>query len=158
MGKVPEGTFGVFICYEAIFPAEVREFTRNGAQLLINISNDGWFGRSAAPAQHLVMARVRAVENRRWLLRDTNNGFTASIDPYGRVVAELPVDVRTELNAPYDFRTGITPYVRFGDWFAWLCILASLAILTVAILQRDLPGNVQRSSVTVTKPARRRDI
>lgn len=158
VGKVPEGTFGVFICYEAIFPDQVRQYTKDGAQLLINISNDGWFGRSAAPAQHLVMARVRAVENRRWLLRDTNNGFTASIDPYGRIVAELPVDVRTELNAPYDFRTGITPYVRFGDWFAWLCILASLAILTVAILQRDLPGNVQRSSVTVTKPARRRDI
>ncbi|HWF38005.1 MAG TPA: apolipoprotein N-acyltransferase [Candidatus Acidoferrales bacterium] len=150
VGKVPDGTFGVFICYEAIFPAEVREFTRNGAQLLINISNDGWFGRSAAPAQHLMMARVRAVENRRWLLRDTNNGFTASIDPYGRIVAELPVDVRTELNAPYDFRTGFTPYVRFGDWFGWLCILASLAILIVAILQH--------APQPVAKPARRRDI
>jgi apolipoprotein N-acyltransferase len=73
-------TFGVFICYEAIFPGEVRQFTANGAQLLINISNDGWFGRSAAPAQHLMMARVRAVESRRWLLRDTNNGYTVSVD------------------------------------------------------------------------------
>ena len=61
--------FGVFICYEAIFPDEVRRFTANGAELLINMSNDGWFGRSSAPAQHLMMARVRAVENRRWLLR-----------------------------------------------------------------------------------------
>ena len=71
VGLLPNGRFGVFICYEAIFPAEVREFTRHGAQLLINISNDGWFGRSAAPAQHLMMSRVRAVENRRWLLSAT---------------------------------------------------------------------------------------
>ena len=84
VGKLPGGTFGVFICYEAIFPDHVRQFVRNGATLLINVSNDGWFGRSAAAAQHLAQARVRAVENRRWLLRDTNNGFTASIDPYGR--------------------------------------------------------------------------
>jgi len=132
IGKLPNGSFGAFICYEAIFPAEVREFTAHGAQLLINISNDGWFGRSSAPAQHLMMARVRAVENRRWLLRDTNNGFTAAIDPYGRIVAELPTDVRSELNAPYDFRTGLTPYVRFGDWFAWFCMIVSLGILTFA--------------------------
>jgi apolipoprotein N-acyltransferase len=79
-----------------------------------------------------MMARVRAVENRRWLLRDTNNGFTASIDPYGRIVAELPTDVRSELDAPYDFRTGLTPYVRFGDWFAWLCVIVSLALLIFA--------------------------
>src|SRR6202142_3119243 len=129
VGVLPEGSFGVFICYEAIFPAQVREFTLSGAQLLVNISNDGWFGRSSAPAQHLMMARVRAVENRRWLLRDTNNGFTASIDPYGRVIAELPTDVRTELDAPYGFRMGVSPYVRFGDWFAWLCVIVSLAIL-----------------------------
>jgi len=129
VGKTPDGSFGVFICYEAIFPGQVRQYTLHGAQLLINISNDGWFGRSSAPTQHLMMARVRAVENRRWLLRDTNNGYTASIDPYGRIVAELPTDVRSELDAPYDFRTGLTPYVRFGDWFAWLCVAASLAIL-----------------------------
>jgi apolipoprotein N-acyltransferase len=140
VGKLPDGSFGVFICYEAIFPAEVREFTRNGATLLINISNDGWFGRSAAPAQHLMMARVRAVESRRWLLRDTNNGFTASVDPYGRIVAELPTDVRGELDAPYDFRTNLTPYVRFGDWFAWLCVVASLILLIAALRSGGLPG------------------
>ena len=137
IGQLPNGRFGVFICYEAIFPAEVREFTLHGAQLLINVSNDGWFGRSAAPAQHLMMSRVRAVENRRWLLRDTNNGFTASIDPYGRIVAAMPPDVRSELQAPYDFREGLTPYARFGDWFAWLCVIASLALLIAAFAQRS---------------------
>ena len=124
--------FGTFICYEAIFPDEVRHFAANGADLLINLSNDGWFGRSAAPAQHLMMARVRAIENRRWLLRDTNNGFTVSVDPYGRIVARLPTDVRGELEAPYDFRSDLTPYVRFGDWLCWLCLLVSLVLLVTA--------------------------
>jgi apolipoprotein N-acyltransferase len=137
VAHLPDGSFGVFICYEAIFPAEVREFTRGGAQLLINISNDGWFGRSSAPAQHLMMARVRAVENRRWLLRDTNNGFTASIDPYGRIVAQMPTDVRSELDAPYDFRSGLTPYARFGDWFAWLCVIGSLVLVVAAFWLRS---------------------
>ena len=127
----------MFICYESIFPDQVRRFTAGGADLLINISNDGWFGRSSAPAQHVMMARVRAVENRRWLLRDTNNGFTVSVDPYGRTVAELPTDIRGELDAPYDFRTGLTPYARFGDWFAWFCVITSIAMLGTAALKRS---------------------
>jgi apolipoprotein N-acyltransferase len=136
--KVPSAgpTFGVFICYEAIFPGEIRQFAANGAQLLINVSNDGWFGRSAAPAQHVMMARVRAVESRRWLLRDTNNGYTVSVDPYGRVVASIATDVRGELDAPYDFRSDLTPYVRFGDWFSWLCVLVSVALIVLALKRK----------------------
>ena len=141
VGQLPDGKFGTFICYEAIFPGEVRRFTANGAELLINISNDGWFGRSSAPAQHLMMARVRAVENRRWLLRDTNNGFTVSIDPYGRIVASLPTDVRAELDAPYDFRSDLTPYARFGDWLSWLCVLASLALIGFCLTKRPEAGS-----------------
>ena len=130
IAHLPGGyTFGSFICYEAIFPGEVRHFAARGADLLINISNDGWFGRSAAPEQHLRMARVRAVENRRWLLRDTNNGFTVSVDPYGRVFSPLPPDVRAAVDLPYDFRTEETIYTRFGDWFAWLCVLVSVILL-----------------------------
>lgn len=125
--------FGVFICYESIFPDEVRRFAAGGANLLINISNDGWFGRSAAPEQHLKMARVRAVENRRWLIRVTNNGYTVSVDPYGRIVASLPADVRNAADLPYDFRTDSTFYVRFGDWFAWLCVAASVFVLAFAL-------------------------
>ncbi len=140
VGKLPEGTsseqkFGAFICYEAVFPDAVRRFTNGGAELLINISNDGWFGRSAAPAQHLMMARVRAVENRRWLLRDTNNGYTVAVDPYGRIVAELGTDFRGELDAPYDFRSDLTLYTRFGDWFAWLCVIASLGLIGASFLK-----------------------
>ena len=129
-GTLPDGSrFGVFICYESIFPSEVRKFVANGAQFLVNISNDGWFGRSAAPEQHFAMARVRAIENRRWLLRSTNNGFTASIDPYGRIVAELPTDVRANLLAPYAARSDLTLYARFGDWLPWLCLMVSAALL-----------------------------
>ncbi len=125
----PGKTFGVFICYEAIFPGEVRRFAAGGAQLLINISNDGWFGRSAAAEQHLRIARVRAVENRRWLVRSTNNGFTVSVDPYGRIFRPLPPDVRAAADLPYDFRTDNTIYTSFGDWFAWLCVLVSVILV-----------------------------
>jgi apolipoprotein N-acyltransferase len=129
VGRIPGGSFSVYICYEGIFPNEVRRFTLAGAALLVNISDDGWFGGSSAPAQHLAMARVRAVENRRWLLRDTNNGITVSVDPYGRIVARLAADIRGELDAPYGFRTDMTPYARWGDWVAWLCVIAALMLL-----------------------------
>jgi apolipoprotein N-acyltransferase len=129
VGRIPGGPFSVYICYEAIFPNEVRRFTLAGAALFVNISDDGWFGGSSAPPQHLAMARVRAVENRRWLLRDTNNGITVSVDPYGRIVARLAADIRGELEAPYGFRTDFTPYARWGDWLAWLCVIAALVLL-----------------------------
>lgn len=126
----------VFICYEAIYPGEVRAFTERGAELLVNISNDGWFGTSSAADQHLRMARVRAVENRRWLLRDTNSGITASIDPYGNVTRVLQRDVRDSADLPYDFRTDQTLYVKLNDWFAWMCVLVS-AILVGITFRKD---------------------
>ncbi|MGH9728668.1 MAG: apolipoprotein N-acyltransferase [Candidatus Acidiferrales bacterium] len=132
VGRLPGGRFSVFICYESIFPSLVRHFAANGAELLVNISNDGWFGRSSAPAQHLMMLRVRAVENRRWLLRDTNTGFTADFDPYGRMVARLPTFTRAEVDAPYAFRSDVSLYTRFGDWLAWLCVIAALVLLLLA--------------------------
>ena len=144
VAHLPGGyTFGTFICYEAIYPGEIRRFAANGAELYINISNDGWFGRSAAPEQHLHMARVRAVENRRWLLRVTNNGVTVSVDPYGRIFSPLPTDVRAAVDLPYDFRTDETFYTRLGDWFAWLCVLVS-AILLAATFKK---GNTAREEL-----------
>jgi len=134
VGSLAGGKFGVFICYEAIFPEHVRQFVLNGAGMLLNLSNDGWFGRTAAPAQHLLQARVRAVENRRWLLRDTNNGYTVSIDPYGRIVARMPADVRGVLEAPYAFRTDRTIYTSWGDWFPWLSLVVSGCFVIAAAL------------------------
>jgi apolipoprotein N-acyltransferase len=89
----------------------------------VNISNDGWFGDYGAPGQHLNMARMRAIENERWVLRSTNTGITASIDPDGRVVARLPRNARAALDAPYALVEGTTFYTRHGDWFAWLCVI-----------------------------------
>ena len=132
VGHISGGPFSVFICYEAIFPNEIRRFTLAGAQLFVNISDDGWFGGSGAPGQHLAMARVRAVENRRWLLRDTNDGITVSVDPYGRIVARLPANIRGELDAPYAFRADLTPYSRWGDWLPRLCVLIVLVLLLIA--------------------------
>ena len=78
---------GAFICYESAFPHVVRQFAKRGADLLVNLSNDGYFGHSAAREQHLEIVRMRAAENRRWMLRATNDGITAAIDPAGRVDA-----------------------------------------------------------------------
>jgi apolipoprotein N-acyltransferase len=137
VARLPNGnTLGVFICYEAIYAGEIRRFAANGAQLLVNISNDGWFGRSAAPEQHLRMARVRAVENRRWLVRSTNNGYTASVDPYGRIVEPIRPDVRAAADLPYDFRMDESIYTRFGDWFAWLCVAISVILLASTYWKR----------------------
>lgn len=144
VGRLPNGhTFGVFICYEAIYPGEVRRFVANGAELLLNISNDGWFGHSAAAEQHLHMVRVRAVENRRWIVRSTNSGYTVSVDPYGRIFAPLPPDVRAETDLPYDFRTDKTMYTRFGDWFAWMCVTVSVILLVIALKPRNREGTTQ---------------
>ena len=130
VGALPDGRhFGVFICYEAVFPDGVRQFVNNGAEVLVNISNDGWFGRSAGPEQHLEMARLRAVENRRWLVRCTNNGYTVVVDPYGRVTYLLPVDVRAVTEAHYGYRNDLSLYDRWGDWVPWLSVFATLGIM-----------------------------
>jgi apolipoprotein N-acyltransferase len=120
---------GVFICYESIFPDEVRQFANQGAQAFVNISNDGWYGDSGAYAQHLNQTRMRAVENNRWLLSATDTGVTASIDPWGRVVAQVPRKQRTALIAPYALSSATTFYTRRGDWFAYACAIISMGAL-----------------------------
>ena len=120
---------GMFICYESIFPDEVRQGPLRGAQVLVNISNDGWYGDSGAWAQHLQQTQMRAIENDRWLLAGTNTGMTASVDPYGRIVAATPRKVRTALAAPYTLISGTTFYTRHGDWFAYLCAIISAGTL-----------------------------
>jgi apolipoprotein N-acyltransferase len=120
---------GVFICYESIFPDEVRQSANQGAQVFVNISNDGWYGDSGAYAQHLNQTRMRAIENNRWLLSATDTGVTASIDPWGRVVARIPRKQRTALVAPYARTFVTTFYTRHGDWFAYACAIISLGAL-----------------------------
>jgi apolipoprotein N-acyltransferase len=100
-----------------------------GAEVLVNISNDGWYGDSGAWKQHLQQTRMRAIENRRWLLSATNTGLTAAIDPWGRVVAEVPRKERTALLAPYAPISSTTFYTRHGDWFAFLCAIISVGAI-----------------------------
>lgn len=119
---------GTFICYESAFPEFVREFADGGAEVLINLTNDGYFGRTAARQQHLWLARMRAAENRRWVLRATNDGVTVSIDPAGRVVRQLPPFEAMGGRLPYSWIEDKTPYTRAGDVFAWGCLVIALAM------------------------------
>jgi apolipoprotein N-acyltransferase len=127
---------GVFICYESIFPDDVRQFADQGAQVFVNISNDGWYGDSGAYAQHLNQTRMRAIENNRWLLSATNTGVTASIDPWGRLVAQIPRKVRATLAAPYALTSVTTFYTRHGDWFAFVCAIISGGALLLRFTSR----------------------
>jgi apolipoprotein N-acyltransferase len=125
--------FGVFICYEEIFGDEIRLFAKQGAQVLVNISNDGWYGDTCAPWQTLNMSRMRAIENRRWLLRDTNTGITTVIDPYGRLTASVQRHALTSLAARYGYRSDQTFYTIHGDLFAYLCGIITLGIIAVTV-------------------------
>jgi apolipoprotein N-acyltransferase len=120
---------GVFICYESVFPDDIRQFADQGAQVFVNISNDGWYGDSGAWSQHVNQTRMRAIENERWILSAANTGLTGAIDPYGRMVVRAPRKERTTLVAPYALTYVTTFYSRHGDWFAMLCAIISLAAL-----------------------------
>jgi apolipoprotein N-acyltransferase len=115
--------FGVMICYEAIFPAEVRQFARGGAEFLVNITNDAWFGRSGAPYQHLAMAAMRAVENGSYLVRAANTGVTAVIGPSGEIVEQTRIFTEAALVGTIRPRLAETPYTRYGDVVAWACLV-----------------------------------
>ena len=137
---------GVFICYESIFPDEVRQFADRGAQVFVNISNDGWYGDSGAYAQHLNQTRMRAIENNRWLVSATDTGVTASIDPWGRVVAQIPRKQRSTLVAPYALTSVTTFYTRHGDWFAYGCAIISLGALLTRFIFSKTRGKAESSS------------
>lgn len=127
---------GISICYESVFPDEVRQSARQGANVLVNLTNDGWYGDSGAWKQHLQMTQMRAIENRRWELVATNTGKTVSVDPYGRVVASTGRQIRTTLAAPYSLISGTTFYTRHGDWFAYLCAIISVGAIGASVLKR----------------------
>lgn len=138
----PPNELGVFICYESAFPDFVRQFARNGATVFFNLSNDGYFGHSAAREQHLLLVRMRAVENRRFIVRSTNDGITASIDPAGRIARKLPLYKEVAALLPFDSVRSTTPYTRHGDWFAWTCLLIGVGLS----LQTQLASRVRRSA------------
>jgi len=130
--RVGERLAGVSICYEDVFPAEVSQALPEAAYL-INVSNDAWFGDSMAPHQHLEMARMRALENERWLVRATNTGVSAILDHRGGIVGTVPLLVRGTFSAAVQPRRGATPFVHLGNWPA---ISLALLMLAMAVVYR----------------------
>ncbi len=139
--QTPWGELGVLICYEAVFPEIARRSVAAGAELLVNITNDAWFGRSAAPAQHLLMSRMRSIETDRWQVRAANTGYSAIVGPRGRLLQRAPLGLviggprrlaREALAQPVTLshavalRTSTSVYVATGDWFAWACLAGTL--------------------------------
>jgi apolipoprotein N-acyltransferase len=123
---------GTFICYEAIFPDLVRQFSGRGAELLVNITNDGWYGTTSAPYQHFAMATFRAVENRKWLVRAANTGISGFVDPHGRVVRASSLFDRTAIVDEAAFVPGLTVYARIGDAFAWACLAIAAGVVLLS--------------------------
>jgi apolipoprotein N-acyltransferase len=124
-----EQKVGAFICYESAFPQLVRRFAAAGATVFVNLSNDGYFGRTAAREQHLSLVRMRAAENRRWVLRSTNDGVTASIDPAGRVIQTFDSFKETAGRLGYRPISDLSFYSKYGDVFAWMCLALAIVLL-----------------------------
>jgi apolipoprotein N-acyltransferase len=127
-------SLGVLICYEAIFPDLARDYVRQGSDLLVNLTNDAWFGNSSAPYQHLAMTRFRAIENRIWLVRVANTGISALIAPSGKLVLSGPLFEAANLSGLVGLGSGATFYTRFGDLFAYACLLACAVFSLLAFL------------------------
>ncbi len=116
--------FGVLICYEAIFPEGARNYKRGGADLLVNMTNDAWFGLTSAPYQHLAMTVFRAVENRLYLARVANTGISAVVDPLGKILIQTDLFERTVKQCGVKFIDEKTIYAAYGDVFVYLCATA----------------------------------
>ena len=131
------GKFGVLICYESIFPQRSREFRREGANLIVNITNDAWFGKSLAPYQHEAHMALRAIENRVGIVRAANTGISAYIDPLGRISGETQLDVSDSRVYNAETTSVMTLYVHLGDWLGFLSLLATvLGVIWVRMRRR----------------------
>jgi apolipoprotein N-acyltransferase len=151
---------GMLICYESIFPRLSAEMTENGAGFLVNITNDAWFGKTAAPLQHFSMAVFRAVENRRALVRAANTGISGFIDPVGRIVRRSPLFEPAVLSEPVVRMEGLdTIYTRHGDFFAMGCLVATCALAVLYLFyyrkrSRDAAGIRMKNRQNRTESAK----
>ncbi|MFZ1983059.1 MAG: apolipoprotein N-acyltransferase [Desulfatitalea sp.] len=133
-----EHPIGMLVCYEVIFPELARAMTQNGAQLLVNITNDAWFGRTSAAYQNFSMAVFRAVENRRFLVRSANTGISGFIDPCGRVLAATALYEDAALTADVALLSSRTLYSRWGD--GPLVVLCALLVVLCVVRRRVYPA------------------
>jgi len=140
--EIPKGRFGILICFESLFPEISREYVLRGADFLLNITNDAWFGRSQAPLQHASMAVFRAVEHRIGIGRAANTGISMIIDRYGRIEKPTDLFVQATVVGDVDLRSGTTFYTRHGDYAASSCLLAGAAMVVAGALlrRRGSPG------------------
>jgi apolipoprotein N-acyltransferase len=134
--SIPEGRFGALICYEGIFPALTRRFVDGGADFLVNITNDAWYGRTSAPHQHLVQASFRAIENRVPMVRAANTGISAVIDPDGRIRWHGPLFEMLWHVDEIRWTGQRTFYTRFGDVFVWLCVVVTALGVIGALVRK----------------------
>ena len=135
---------GIQICYEVIFPSLSRAMARNDASLLINITNDAWFGKTSGPYQHFSMTVFRAVENRRALARAANTGISGFIDPVGRILTSTALLEEAVATESLPLLQRKTFYTRFGDLFAMTCFAMTLIIGTIKIGKFALKFNRNR--------------
>jgi apolipoprotein N-acyltransferase len=134
--SLPGFSFSTPICFEDSFGYLSREFVRNGAELIVNISNDAWSKSLPAQNQHLAMAVFRAVENRRSLARSTASGQTCAVDPRGRVIAMAPPFTESWITAELPLMDASTPYTRYGDYLPRFFVIAAFALLIPGLLFR----------------------
>ena len=121
----------LLVCYEMIFPDHLVD-PANRPQLIVNVTNDGWFGRSIGPYQHLVQARIRAIEQGLPVIRAANTGISAVIDPFGRYLHRLPLMEQGVIDSPLPAAVSPTPYARFGDWILLVLLTAVFGISFLA--------------------------
>jgi apolipoprotein N-acyltransferase len=135
------------ICYESVYPSFVRQFVKNGAQMLVVITNDGWYGKSSGPHQHNQFAVLRAVENRRWIARSANTGISCVIDDKGRILKETDLFVRASITDDIPLLSEQTIYTRFGDWLAIPCmwITGGFALFSVVQYYRTRPKKQKKA-------------
>ena len=131
--------FGVAICYEVIFPDLVRQLAVNGADFLVTITNDGWFGNSSAPAQHFAMVVFRSVENHLAFARSANTGITGAIDPYGRILHATGLFTEEAVQATIPVWQPRTFYSRYGDVFAYACVVICALLCLISLLRPKEP-------------------
>jgi apolipoprotein N-acyltransferase len=145
--QIPQGKFAVLICFESVYPALVRRFVDQGINFLVNITNDGWFGKTPGPFQHARIAVFRAIENRMAIARCANTGISMFVDPYGRVTQPTRLYTRDMVigSIPLKESAGAgwnaeTFYARYGDWFAQACLLLAFVVTLAAVVGKSPTG------------------
>ncbi len=125
---------GVLICYESIFPQIARETVRRGAQVLMNITNDAWYGDTGGPYQHLEIARWRAIEFRVPLVRAANTGISAAFDATGHECGRLALNTRGFMTCSVHPMSYLSFYAKYGDLFAWFCVFVTFCAMIFKIV------------------------